>query len=142
MPRPQRPNIIHLISHDMGRYLGCYGHRVATPNYDRIAAMGTRFENCFCTAAQCSPSRGSIMTGLYPHNNGLIGLSHIGWSINDGVRRLPEYLNELGYETCLIGGHHEAPIQPQEDAASRRAAVASLGYRHFIDTADITPVPK
>ena len=53
----------------MGRYLGCYGRPVATPNYDRIADMGVRFSNYYCTAAQCSPSRGSICTGLYPQDH-------------------------------------------------------------------------
>lgn len=130
----------------MGRYLGCYGRKVATPNYDRIAAMGVRFSNYFCTAASCSPSRGSIATGLYPHNNGLIGLGHIGWRVRREVKMLPEYLNELGYETCLIGGHHEPREMaggPDKGTADGRTAIAKgLGYRHFIDTADLTPVPK
>jgi len=143
----KKPNIVHLISHDMGRYLGCYGRRVATPNYDRIAGLGIRFSNYFCTAASCSPSRGSISTGLYPHNNGLIGLGHIGWRVRRDVKMMPDYLNELGYETCLIGGHHEpreldGPAADKGTLEGRTAIAKGLGYKHFIDTADLTPIPK
>jgi len=76
---PDRPNIVMVIVHDLGQYLGCYGYDIETPNLDRVAANGVRFDNYHCTAAQCSPSRGSIMTGKYPHNNGLVGLSNPGW---------------------------------------------------------------
>ncbi len=110
--RPSRPNIVMIICHDLGQYCGCYGAGVSTPNIDALAADGVRFNNYHCSAAQCSPSRGSIMTGLYPHNNGLVGLAHIGWEINPGVRTLPMYLRELGYSTHLFGVQHEASGDP------------------------------
>lgn len=132
----KRPNIVHLISHDMGRELGCYGRPATTPHFDRIASRGVRFANYFCPAAQCSPSRGSISTGLYPHSNGLIGLTHYDWKIRDGIKKMPQYFNELGYETWLIGGHHEAPRRDGD-----QKAVASLGYEHFITTADLDEMP-
>jgi len=117
-----RFNIIHIIGHDMGRHLGCYGVKINTPNYDRIASLGIKFNNYFCSCPTCSPSRGSIITGLYPHNNGLVGLAHLGWRIDPRVKKLPEYLNELGYETYLIGLQHEAP----------RGEEGSLGYKNII----------
>jgi len=133
-----RPNIIHLISHDMGRHLGCYGAGVATPNYDRLAAMGVRFSNYFCTQAGCSPSRGSISTGRYPHNNGLIGLAHIGWRIRDDVKKMPEYLNELGYRTHLIGQHHESNADDMPGCKDPKLAAAKrLGYQHVVKTTQI-----
>ncbi len=110
----ERPNIVQIICHDIGQHCGCYGAGVATPNIDQLAAEGVRFTNYHCTAAQCSPSRGSIMTGLYPHNNGLVGLAHIGWDINDGVKTLPMYLADAGYRTLLFGLQHETPQDPCE----------------------------
>lgn len=115
---PARPNILMFICHDLGCRLGCYGEAVRTPNIDSIAADGVVFTKYFCTAAQCSPSRGSILTGRFPHNNGLMGLAHIGWELNEGEKTLPMCLNEAGYSTHLFGLQHES-------ADPRR-----LGYEH------------
>ena len=112
-----------IITHDTGQHLGCYGAGVATPRIDRLADGGVRFENCFCTAAQCSPSRGSIMTGKYPHRNGLVGLAHIGWELNAGERTLPMILGDAGYETYLFGVQHES------------ARPETLGYAHIFECA-------
>ncbi len=115
----KNPNILMIICHDIGRHLGCYGAKVKTPNLDRLAGGGVLMENYFCTAPQCSPSRGSIMTGKYPHKNGLIGLAHLGWELNEGEKTLPEYMNESGYETFLFGVQHET------------AEPGKLGYKHM-----------
>ena len=62
-----KPNVLFLICDDLNCDLGCYGHqRVRTPNIDRLAARGVRFENAYCQYALCGPSRASFMTGLYP----------------------------------------------------------------------------
>lgn len=114
-----RPNIIMIVVHDLGQYLGCYGAGVRTPHLDAMAADGVVFDNHFCTAAQCSPSRGSIMTGRMPHNNGLIGLAHIGWQLGAQEITLPMYLGAAGYETHLFGFQHEHP-EPER-----------LGYQHL-----------
>jgi arylsulfatase A-like enzyme len=108
MSDPHRPNILQVICHDLGHHVGCLGAGLSTPAIDGLAADGVLFDTYCCSAAQCSPSRGSIMTGLYPHTNGLIGLAHIGWEFNEGVRCLPHYLNDFGYETHLFGGQHES----------------------------------
>ncbi len=97
-----RPNIVKVICHDLGQYVGCLGAPIETPNIDALAREGVLFSNYCCTAAQCSPSRGSIMTGRYPHNNGLVGLAHIGWEIGANEVTLPMYLNRAGYHTRLI----------------------------------------
>lgn len=102
-----RQNVVLINCHDLGQHLGCYGRDVHTPNLDEMAESGTRFENYFCTAPQCSPSRGSIMTGRHPHQNGLMGLAHLGWSLDDSETTLPQYLADAGYETHLFGLQHE-----------------------------------
>ena len=101
-----RPNILLIHCHDLGRYLGCYGADIETPAIDALAASGACFENHFVTAPQCSPSRGSLMTGRHPHVNGLMGLAHGNWELHDDERILPQYLGEAGYETHLFGLQH------------------------------------
>jgi len=108
-----KPNIILFITHDQGQFLGCYDtpttpNSLQTPNLDKLAKDGIRFTNYFCTAPQCSPSRGSIQTSLYPHQNGLMGLVNRGWSLPPKNKTIPMYLREAGYSTHLIGLQHEA----------------------------------
>jgi len=115
----------------MGQYLGCYGNAVDTPNMDALAEQGTRFENSFCTAPQCSPSRGSVMSGLHPHQNGLMGLVNFGWELPDEVTTLPEALRESGYRTYLIGAHHEV-----EDPSRMGYQYLYTDTQHAPDVAD------
>jgi arylsulfatase A-like enzyme len=108
----EKPNIILFITHDQGQFLGCYNspqtpNSLNTPNLDKLAKDGVRFTNHFCTAPQCSPSRGSIQTSLYPHQNGLMGLANQGWNLPITNKTLPMYMKELGYTTHLVGLQHE-----------------------------------
>src|SRR5690606_28512557 len=106
-----RPNIILVTCHDLGRHLGCYGiDAMRTPHIDALAGQGVRFTNAFCTAPQCSPSRASIATGRYPHNNGVMGLCHaqFGWDMNDDELLLPQLLEQHGFTTALSGTYHES----------------------------------
>jgi N-sulfoglucosamine sulfohydrolase len=120
-----RPNIVLVITHDTGTHLGCYGAGVATPRLDALAAEGVQFQQMHCTAPQCSPSRASLLTGEYPHTNGMMGLAHRGWTLRPDVRCLPQYLADGGYGTYLFGFQHEAYRHPER-----------LGYQH-IDTSAI-----
>lgn len=104
----RRPNVLLLHAHDLGRYLGCYGADAETPAVDALAEGGVRFDEYVCTAPQCSPSRGSMVTGEYPHNNGLLGLEHLGWELDDDAETLPDLLGRAGYSTHLFGVQHEA----------------------------------
>ncbi|MHA1148529.1 MAG: sulfatase family protein [Promethearchaeota archaeon] len=109
----KKPNIIIFITHDQGQFAGCYNslqtpNSLKTPNLDKLAKEGVRFTNYFCTAPQCSPSRGSIQTSKYPHQNGLMGLVNRGWTLPETYKTLPMYLKEQGYTTHLIGFQHEA----------------------------------
>jgi arylsulfatase A-like enzyme len=94
--------------HDLGRCLGVYGHPgVSSPRLDRLAREGILFTRAHATAPLCSPSRGSLFTGRYPHSNGLVGLAHHGWEYRAGVRTLPQILSESGYHSTLFGMQHE-----------------------------------
>ena len=120
----ERPNIVIVISHDTGTQLGCYGAPVETPNIDRIASSGVRFTNHFCAAPQCTPSRGSILTGKYPHSNGLMGLTNHGWNLPGSNETLPQILKEMGYSTHLVGLQHT------------HADANALGYDEVSDRMD------
>ena len=105
---PTRPNIILFTVHDLGDFTSPYGHPVETPNFDRFAREGVVCENHFTQGAVCSPSRGCIVTGCYPHTHGLMGLVHRGWALDtEKVSPLPRLLGDQGYETHLFGFQHE-----------------------------------
>lgn len=104
----QRDNVLLVHWHDLGRYLGVYGHPdVTSPRLDRLAAEGILFTRAHATAPLCSPSRGSLFTGRYPQSNGLVGLAHHGWEYRAGIRTLPHILSDFGWHSALFGMQHE-----------------------------------
>lgn len=104
----RQPNIVIVHWHDLGTHLPAYGHDVQAPHADKLAAQSTVFTRCFSASPLCSPARGALWTGRYPHSNGLQGLTHRGWEYNEDERTLPMYLGEAGYHTALIGLQHES----------------------------------
>ena len=111
-----RPNILLIVGEDHGCELSCYGDPVInTPNIDALASDGVLFENGYVTQSVCSPSRSTIFTGLYPHQNGQLGLAthNYGW-----FKRWPttySLLKKAGYRTGLIGKTHVIPAEAVED---------------------------
>jgi arylsulfatase A-like enzyme len=104
----QRDNVLLVHWHDLGRYLGVYGHAdVSSPRLDELAGEGILFTGAHATAPLCSPSRGSLFTGRYPQSNGLVGLAHHGWEYRPGVRTLPQILAQHGWYSALFGMQHE-----------------------------------
>ena len=103
-----RPNILYIHSHDTGRYLQPYGHAVPAPNLQKLAEGGVLFRKAFNAAPTCSPSRASLLTGMCPHSNGMLGLAHRGFSINDYRRHMLHTLRGAGYHSALIGLQHIA----------------------------------
>lgn len=115
----ERMNVLLIVVHDLGTRVGCYGETsVQTPALDGLAETGARFSQQFGTATYCSPSRGSIVTGKYPHVNGLMGLVNLGWDLPAHNCTLAKCLGEAGHETFLFGLQHEV-----KDAAV-------LGFQH------------
>lgn len=103
-----RPSIVIIHGHDLGRHLGPYGRGSPTPAVDAFAETAMRFEQAFAPAPQCSPSRACLTTGKMPSKSGMLGLAHLDWSLADPSEALPNRLRELGYQTVLAGEQHEA----------------------------------
>ena len=100
------PNILYIHSHDTGRFVQPYGFQVPTPNIQLLADQGVLFREAFCAAPTCSGSRASLLTGLYCHNNGMFGLAHRGWALNDYSQHWVHTLRKAGYRSTLIGEQH------------------------------------
>jgi N-sulfoglucosamine sulfohydrolase len=100
------PNILYIHSHDTGRVVQPYGFQVPTPNIQLLADQGVLFREAFCAAPTCSGSRASLLTGLYCHNNGMLGLAHRGWKLNDYGQHWVHALRRGGYHSTLIGEQH------------------------------------
>jgi N-sulfoglucosamine sulfohydrolase len=103
-----RPNILHIVPHDLGDWLGCLGHTdVSSPRLDELAEKGIRFTHHFGASTCCSPARGCTMTGRYAHNNGLMGLVNQGWRLPPEQLTLVDHFREAGYQTVHGGFQHE-----------------------------------
>jgi N-sulfoglucosamine sulfohydrolase len=102
------PNIVYLHSHDTGRYVQPYGHQIPTPNIQLLADQGVLFRQAFCAAPTCSGSRASLATGQVPHSNGMIGLAHRGFALDDVGHHLIHTLRRAGYHSELLGEQHIA----------------------------------
>ncbi|MFY9153546.1 MAG: sulfatase [Prolixibacteraceae bacterium] len=107
---PQRPNIIWISTEDIGPHLGCYGDQAArTPNLDRLAKQGMRFNNVFTSAAICAPCRAGIITGMYQTSIGCMHMRTTSYRRNVDhpieftavpphyVKAFTEYLRTSGY---------------------------------------------
>ena len=98
-----QPNILLIHMEDMGCQIPAYGdNTVATPNLDKLAAEGLVFERAHVTAATCASSRGSLFSGLYPHQNGIVGfVSEHGFHFRDNIPTFIRDLKAAGYVTGL-----------------------------------------
>lgn len=101
----QRPNIVFIMSDDHGyQAISSYGSRVnQTPNLDRIAREGMRFDRAFVTNSLCGPSRAVILTGKYSHLN---GFAQNGDRFNGAQQHVGKLLQAAGYRTAVIGKWH------------------------------------
>jgi arylsulfatase A-like enzyme len=102
---PQRPNILFIMSDDHAyQAIGAYGSKVnKTPNIDRIAREGMRFDRAFVTNSICGPARAVIMTGKYSHLNGFV---RNGNTFNGEQQTVSKLLQQSGYQTAVVGKWH------------------------------------
>ena len=106
------PNLILFLTDQLRRdALGCYGNTICqTPHLDRLAREGVRFDQAYTTSPVCSPARASLLTGLYPHNHGVMINTHIApaWSpgLSPEVLTFSRILNDAGYALDYVGKWH------------------------------------
>ncbi len=135
-----RPNILVILVDDLGYSdLGCYGGEIRTPNLDRLAAEGLRFNHFYNTSRSC-PTRASLLTGLYQHQAGIGRMTfddHLpgyrGTLSRDAVT-IAEVLKEAGYRTSMIGKWHVAETPLRRD--QRQWLAHQVYHETFSDLAN------
>ncbi|WP_052573069.1 arylsulfatase [Haloferula sp. BvORR071] len=106
IPVPNRPNLIVILADDMGwGDLGCYGSEISTPNIDALAANGVRFRQ-FYNSARCSPTRCSLLSGLYPQQAAVDPSAPLPDLRADNNMTFAEMLKADGYRTYMAGKWH------------------------------------
>ncbi|MEX0611592.1 MAG: arylsulfatase, partial [Pirellulales bacterium] len=138
---PARPNVVIILIDDMGwSDLGCYGGEIPTPNVDALAAGGLRFTQ-FYNTARCSPTRASLLTGLYPHQAGMGFLDNLvvdnsrgtQGRLRDDCVTLAEVLGEAGYFTIMTGKWHlgHSHGTPAASRGFMRSLSSPIGELYF-----------
>jgi choline-sulfatase len=101
---PERKNVLLILSDDLANLLGCYGDPIAkTPNLDKLAARGVRFDRAYCAFPLCGPSRNSFLTGLYPNSTGILTNSQIFRQTIPTQVSMPQAFRQQGYFAARIG---------------------------------------
>lgn len=122
----KKPNVIVILTDDMGYSdIGCFGSEIRTPNIDRLAANGLRFTS-FYNTARCSPTRASLLTGLYPHQASMGHLSTENYSeegymddLSKNAVTMAEVFKKAGYATYMTGKWHIAKdMKPTGDKSN------------------------
>ncbi|MBI3469211.1 MAG: sulfatase [Planctomycetes bacterium] len=108
----QRPNVLFIVSDDLNNLLGCYGDPLAkTPNIDRLAARGARFDRAYCAFPLCGPSRNAMLCGLYANSTGILANAQIFRQTIPTHHSLPQAFRLAGYFAARIGKlyHYNVP---------------------------------
>ncbi|MCM3549885.1 putative exported enzyme and transporter [Niallia circulans] len=114
-----KKNVIYIHTHDSGKVLSPYGYDVPTPSLQKFAEDATIFRQAYCVGPTCSPSRAGLLTGMYPHSNGMYGLSQRGFKLHDYNQHLVNFLKKEDYFTVLCGIQHEAGSYIDHDKGAK-----------------------
>ncbi|MFD0960544.1 sulfatase family protein [Paenibacillus chungangensis] len=119
MNNKKKPNIL-LITSDQQHWdtIGAFNSEIKTPNLDRLVREGTTFTRAYCPNPTCTPSRSSIITGLYPSQHGAFS---IGSKLSEECKTVGDHLQEAGYRTSLVGKAHFQPLKSTEEVTSLEA---------------------
>lgn len=126
-----QPNVLFLISDDMNCRLGCYGDPIAkTPNLDRLAKRGVRFDRAYCQQPLCNPTRSSVLSGRYPTSTGVI--DNDTWLLLEaGQKILPRYFAQHGYTAAEFGKIWHGPNDGQPKPPRAANAKGKAGGNWF-----------
>ena len=107
-PNTKRPNLIFFLGEGQrADALSIAGNPILkTPNHDRIAREGMRFENAFCTNALCAPARSVALTGMYSRSTGALSNEHLDTPLPSDIPLFTDLLREVGYEIAILGKVH------------------------------------
>ena len=139
-----RPNVLFIVSDDLNNLLGCYGETQAhTPNIDRLAARGMRFERAYCTFPLCGPSRNSFLTGLYPNSTGILSNAQLFRQTIPSQLSMPQAFRLDGYFAARVGKlyHYNVPksvgTDGHDDPASWEVECNPAGVDRLLEEPDI-----
>ncbi len=144
-----KPNVLFIISDDLNNSLGCYGHtQVTSPNIDKLAARGVRFEQANCQYPLCGPSRNSMLTGLYPNSTGIYQNSQVFRQTIPSHRSLSQAFRNDGYFAARIGKlyHYNVPksigTNGHDDPGSWELELNPAGCDRLLEEPDIFSLKK
>jgi len=139
-----RPNVLFMMADDLNTSLGCYGHPlVKSPNLDKLAARGVRFEKAACQFPLCGPSRNSMLTGLYPNSTGILTNGQVFRQTIPSHISLPQAFRQGGYLAARIGKlyHYNVPLSigtnGHDDPGSWEMEINPAGADRLVDMPSI-----
>ena len=140
----RKPNVLFIIADDLNTSIGCYGHPlVKTPNIDKLAARGVRFDRAYCQFPLCGPSRNSFLTGLYPNSTGILANAQIFRQTIPSAVSLPQAFRLAGYLAVRIGKlyHYNVPnsigTNGHDDPGSWEMEMNPAGCDRMMEEPDI-----